>query len=101
MRANVCCVFACVSVCLACSCLFAGLFVCLCASDCWCPNGFFHELVCSSCADAGFEYEFRLLTIGGLDCVVLVTNAGAFCRNQRSANRCLANRASVVQKADK
>ena len=29
MLANVCCVFACVSVCLACSCLFAGLFVCV------------------------------------------------------------------------
>ena len=100
MLANVCCVFACVSVCLACSCLFAGLFVCV-RLIVRVRMAFFRELVCSSCADAGFEYEFRLLTIGGLDCVVLVTNAGAFCRNQRSANRCLANRASVVQKADK
>ena len=99
MLANVCVV--CLLVFLFVWRVLVCLLVCLCASDCWCPNGFFRELVCSSCADAGFEYEFRLLTIGGLDCVVLVTNAGAFCRNQRSANRCLANRASVVQKADK
>jgi len=70
-RERVLCV--CLCFCLFGVFLFVCWFVCLCASDCWCPNGFFRELVCSSCADAGFEYEFRLLTIGGLDCVVLVT----------------------------